>query len=261
MNQRIKVTIAYDGSAFAGWQLQAEDKERRKPTVQGTIEKALFALGQERIVIHGSGRTDAGVHAQAQVFHFDAPSGRESMDWGRFFSAVLPDAIQVMGIEHVDEYFHARFSATGKLYEYCLWSDKRRAHPKLAPYVWSVAPVHVEAMEQAAEYLVGELDFASFQNNGSDIEDTVRRITGIQCRQGVCTPFACPEMPVMTWAIEGNGFLRQMVRNIMGLLVWVGLGKIAVSEVPILIAACERKALPSPAAPGNALTLARVYYQ
>ena len=260
MNQRIKVTIAYDGAAFCGWQLQAEDKERLKPSVQGTLEEALYALGNERVVIHGSGRTDSGVHAEGQVFHFDPPAGRESMDWGRFFTAVLPKAIQVMGVESVDEAFHARFSATGKLYEYCLWSDKQKAHPKLAPYVWSVGPLALEAMEEAASFLVGERNFASFQNHGSDVQDTVRTITALHCQRGRCGPFACPDLPVFTWSIEGNGFLRQMIRNIMGLLVWVGTGKVAIADVPRFIEACERNKLPSPAAPANGLTLAKVYY-
>lgn len=260
MKQRFKVTIAYDGAAFSGWQLQAEDKERMRPTVQGSLEKALFALAKNRVVVHGSGRTDAGVHAEGQVFHFDAPAGREDMDWRRYFTAVLPPTLQIVDIEKVDGNFHARFDALAKRYEYCLWSAMRKAHPKLAPYVWSVPRVDIEIMRKAAAYLVGEHDFASFQNHGSDVEDTVRRILSIQCRAGVCGPFICPDMPVWTWSIEGNGFLRQMVRNIMGLLVWAGTGKIAVEHIPAILEGRERKLLPSPAAPGNALTLVKVYY-
>lgn len=257
MTQRIKVTIAYDGAAFAGWQLQAG---RPQPTIQGVIEKALFTLEKKRIVIHGSGRTDSGVHAEGQVFHFDIPQKRENLDWERFFTATLPPAIQIVAVEKVDKSFHARFDAMAKRYDYVIWADRKKAPPKLAPYVWSVPPVDIGLMNKAANTLLGEHDFASFQNSGSNVDDTVRRINSIVHQAEYCAPFVCPHLPVWTWSIEGNGFLRQMVRNIMGLLVWVGAGKIRPEEIPAIMAACDRKALPSPAAPGHGLTLAKVYY-
>lgn len=258
MTQRVKVTIAYDGAAFSGWQIQCGHAEK---TVQGAIEFALLNLSKKRIVVHGSGRTDAGVHADGQVFHFDIPRNRSDMDWRRFFHAMLPPSVQVRAVELVDEGFHARFSALGKRYEYVLWSHTDKAPLKLAPYVWSTPPVHQDTIAQALEFLIGEHDFASFQKQGSTVDNTVRTITEITPAPGMCGPFMCPSYPhLCTWRIEGNGFLRQMVRNIMGLLVWVGTGKVAVEDIPAIMRACDRKSLPSPAAPGHALTLAEVYY-
>ena len=205
---RLRLTVAYDGTALNGWQLQAPGLGR---TVQGCLEEALARLCGEPVRVHGAGRTDAGVHALAQTAHVDVPASRAGLPWQRALGALLPPDIAVIAVTPVPAAFHARFSARGKTYAYTLWTGRDYVLPWRRAYVWNVGrqgALETAAMDAAATVLVGEHDFAAFQNAGSVVAGTVRRLTRV-LRQ----PGACPEETV--WRFSGTGFLKQMVRNLM----------------------------------------------
>ena len=258
--QRLKFTVAYDGTLYSGWQVQAHSGEQ-PPTIQGELESRLARIAGEPVLVHGAGRTDAGVHAEAQVFHCDLPLARANLDWKKALNATLPRDIRITAQEAVSPNFHARKSALKKRYAYSLWSAPQGALPRLYPYVWSTPPLHTHLMLEAAALLVGTRDFKTLQNSGSQITTTVRTLYTLTLHPSRAGSLVCPESwPVVTWIAEGNGFLRQMVRNMMGLLVWVGRGKIPPDKVPDMLLALDRKALPSPAAPARGLTLLDITY-
>lgn len=255
---RLKLTLAYVGTAYAGWQIQAEGLGL--PTVQQELENAIKSIAGRHVRVHGAGRTDAGVHAEGQVAHADVPH-REGLDWQRALNAKLPRDIRVTECRQVPDAFHARYSAMGKLYAYTVYTGMSRTPPRLDPFAWTTPPLDFDAMHAAAAYLAGRHDFASFQNVGTPIVDTVRVLRSITCEKCVAGPFICPSSwPVTTWFFDGEGFLKQMVRNLMGLLVWVGQGRIQALDVPSLLAARDRRAVTSPTAPAKGLSLMRVIY-
>ena len=256
---RIKLTLAYTGTAYAGWQAQSAGMARG--TIQSEVEKAIAVLTGAHIRIHGAGRTDAGVHAEAQAAHFDPPETSNICDWRKALNANLPGDIRILEAVRVPEDFDARRSATGKRYAYTLYTGKDAIPPRLAPYAWGVRPLDVPAMHEAAALLAGRHDFASFRNVGTPVLSTTRTLYAITEEPGRAAAFLCPpSWPVTTWFFEGDGFLKQMVRNLMGLLVWVGEGKIAPAAIPAIREKQDRKALPSPAAPPQGLTLMQVMY-
>lgn len=258
--QRLKLTIAYVGTRFSGWQLQ-DYKTRKQPrTVQGELETVIRRLLGSRgpgpddapLRVFGAGRTDAGVHAEGQVAHLDIPDDVRLEDWPRGFSALLPPDMAVTSIERAAPDFHARSSAIGKRYSYEVWLDRSHLPPRLRDFTWQTGPLDIAAMEQAVSPLLGTHDFASFQNSGSEVKTTTRTITSIQCEN------IGPSR--LLWHFEADGFLKQMVRNLMGLLVQVGQGKLEADRVPDFLAARNRQALPSPTAPAQGLTLMKVFY-
>jgi len=250
---RLKLTIAYTGARYAGWQIQSFTTRPGPPTIQGELEKAVERLLGRHVRILGAGRTDAGVHAEGQTAHMDIAAPAPDIHWLRAFRALLPPDIAVLAVEKAPDSFHARHSAVAKQYTYGIWKTRDYVPPRLAAYVWDHAGLDEARMEEAAAFLVGSHDFASFQNAGADGKNgTVRTVHAIQRQQvnGLHT----------LWHFHGNGFLKQMVRNMMGLLVYAGLGKIAPADVADMLAARSRTALPSPTAPARGLTLARVIY-
>ena len=254
---RLKLTLAYSGTRYAGWQLQAETQERS--TIQKELERALESITECPARVHGSGRTDSGVHAEGQVAHADVPE--KDVDWQRALNAKLPSDIRVLAAERVSEHFHARHSATGKIYAYALFCGPVPLPPRLEPFVWATPLLDFPAMEAAAAILAGRHDFTSFQNAGTPVADTVRDLWSVRPEPGRAGPFFCPpDWPVVTWLFHGSGFLKQMVRNLMGLMVWAGQGKISVADIAACLAAKDRRALSSPTAPAKGLTLMRVEY-
>ena len=254
---RLKLTLAYIGGAYAGWQVQAPTQAMG--TVQGELECALESLVGRPVRVHGAGRTDSGVHAEGQVAHVDVPDN--PVDWRRALNAKLPRDIRILSAELVSENFHARHSATGKRYAYSLFCGQEPVPPRLEPFVWATPSLDFAAMNAAAGVLTGRHDFASFQNIGTPIANTVREVWAIRNEQGVAGPFLCPEnWPVTIWVFHGNGFLKQMVRNLMGLIVWAGLGRVDADTVAACLAARDRQAVPSPTAPAKGLTLMGVDY-
>lgn len=254
---RLKLTLAYTGTAYAGWQLQSG--KEKKSTIQKELETALEKLTGAAVRVHGSGRTDSGVHAEGQVAHVDVPD--RDTDWARALNAKLPHDIRVLSACVAPADFHARSQATGKLYAYTMFASPDRVPPRLAPFVWGTPPLDVTAMEEAAAILTGRHDFAAFRNTGTPVVSTVRTVWAIRREAGHAGPLLCPEdWPVATWFFHGNGFLKQMVRNLMGFLVWVGLGKISPGDAAACLASGDRRAVASPTAPAKGLTLMRVDY-
>ena len=249
MPHRLKLIVAYDGTSFDGWQSQTGGN-----TIQDHLERAFRAVTSERIRVHGAGRTDAGVHALGQCAHADVPSRALSgAQWPLALNASLPAAIRVLRTRYMTQRFHARFSATGKIYEYRICN-----HRVLPPFeterAWQV-PVKLDlaAVRAAAGAFVGRHDFAAFAaNRGKPEPNTVRTITKVRVR---------PAGSLITLQFSGDGFLYKMVRLMVGAIVRCGLGKMSPREVR------EQLRLPvSPAqksrhvAPAKGLILLRVRY-
>ena len=241
-----KLTIEYDGTAYSGWQRQAEE-----PTVQAEIERALASMTRSSITLTGAGRTDAGVHALGQVanFHCDTRLGPEAFLKG--LNSLLPADIAIRDCRRVPEDFHARFDAKSKVYRYHILNRSARAAVGRS-YAWFLhRPLDLEAMRRAAEAIVGRRDFKAFESSGSPRAHTVRNVLDAGWMEG--------EDRRLTFQIEADGFLRCMVRNIVGTLVAVGLGKLAPGIVRDIIDSRDRKRAGA-AAPGRGLFLVEVKY-
>ena len=246
--RNLKITLQYDGTNYVGWQRQDAGM-----SIQQLLEDALAPIEGQRIVVHGAGRTDAGVHALAQVATAAMESALESSTLMRALNAVLPPDVRVLWVEEVDAQFHARFSATGKVYEYRV-VNAPFVSPFLQRYVWHVPqPLDVDAMREAAAHLHGSHDFAAFQGAGSAVGSTVRTVRSIVWENG-----GGYDLPFVM-RIEGDGFLRHMVRNIVGTLVEVGSGRWPASRVAEIRTSRDR-AQAGPTAPPQGLFLVRVDY-
>lgn len=244
---RFLLTLAYDGTDFSGWQLQARDR-----TVQGVIETALNTIMGAPVRLHGAGRTDAGVHALGQTAHFDCPERRADIPWQRALNALLPEDVRVLASRRVPDDFHARFRAQAKTYEYALWHTREFCLPQRRRFVWSCGPLDFTAMEEAARLLTGEHDFASFQNTGTPVKSTIRTVTAISRHPG-------PTPHESVWRFTANGFLKQMVRNLVGCLVACGRGQITPDEAGRILRAADR-AQAQATAPPQGLTMVSVEY-
>jgi tRNA pseudouridine38-40 synthase len=246
--RNLKITIQYDGTAYVGWQRQANGV-----SIQSLFEDALSRIEGGPVVVHGAGRTDAGVHALAQVASVPLAAAIEPPTLARALNAVLPPDVRVLAVEEAAPDFHARFSALGKLYEYRI-VNAPLVSPFMQRYVWHIAQsLEIEAMRQAAVALVGARDFAAFQGAGSAVTSTDRVVRAIEWQDG-----GGYDLPIVM-RIEGDGFLRHMVRNIVGTLVEVGLGRWPASRVPEILASRDRT-LAGPTAPAHGLFLVRVVY-
>lgn len=257
---RLKLLLAYDGGGFCGWQIQ--EKPNPPPTVQGVVETALFALCGQKIRVFGAGRTDAGVHAHGQVAHFDWPENKE-LSPGKLqkaLNAILPGTVRILSVQPVSDDFHARKSALAKTYVYQLWRYQRFVPPMLAPYVWAGGELDTARMLEAFPYLRGRRDFASFQNAGTPVRCTIRTLIDIQLEELPPDPFypQCP--PLLRLVFTADGFLKQMARNLAGLLVDVGKGKIEPEVVDGILQKRDRRAMPAPTAPARGLALAWIRY-
>ncbi|MDL2306769.1 tRNA pseudouridine(38-40) synthase TruA [Desulfovibrio sp. OttesenSCG-928-C06] len=259
---RVKMTIAYIGTGFAGWQIQAVKGREQPHTVQGVLEDALADLLGSRVRVHASGRTDSGVHADAQVVHFDVDDSASGINWAGALQRRLPPEISIVEAELADSDFHSRFSCRGKVYTYCLWLGRGYVPPRLKDFAWASGPLDISLMEQAAAVLIGEHDFAGFQNVGTPIEDTVRVLESISH-----FPLPLPgegrageDSPHLAWRFQGNGFLKQMVRNLMGFLVYAGRGRLEAQDALRVLESGDRTLLEFPTAPACGLSLTKVLY-
>lgn len=246
--QRWKCVCAYDGASFAGWQSQAREKG---VGVQDVIEERLAQIFGRPVRIHGSGRTDSGVHALAQVFHFDAAWRHGAAKLLASFRVGLPPTIQVQSAQLVAPDFHARFSAKAKRYVYHL--HQGHADPFTHAYCWSILrPLDFPAMREAASVLVGRHDFSSFTaENGQDLADAVRELRRLDViRRGRRIRIVA----------EADGFLYKMVRSLVGVLVSVGEGKLTPSDVRAILQARKRTERVL-TAPPEGLFLAKVFYR
>lgn len=245
--RRVKVTVSYDGAGYRGFQLQ-----KNGGTIQSVIEDALGRLLQEPVRVRAAGRTDAGVHAREQVIDFADSGRRPPGTIVRGGNALLPPAIRILSAEEVPPSFDARRGAKSKEYRYFLYAAPV-ASPFLARYSWHIAtPVDPGPMREAVAHIVGRHDFASFRGQGCTARTTVREVF----RAGVEAEAVAGLLSVR---IEGSGFLRHMVRNVVGTLVDVGRGKSPPDRVRDLLGARDRT-LAGPTAPAHGLFLWEVRY-
>lgn len=242
-----RIILEYDGAGFEGWQVQAERR-----TVQGCLADALETLAGRRVAVTGSGRTDSGVHAEGQVANARLDASFDAASLQRALNGNLPGDMAVLAVDVVADDFDACRDACSKHYRYQLWNDPVRS-PLRAPRAWWVrAALDLGAIRTAAAFLEGCHDFASFQAAGSDVQTTVRTLSR------VAVSGASGEE--MQFHVEGDGFLRYMVRNLVGTLVEVGRGVRQPGDLPTILAARNRSAAGA-TAPAHGLTLVSVDYR
>ncbi len=244
--RNIKLTLEYDGTGLAGWQRQAD-----QPTVQGLLEEALARLTNEKVTVFGAGRTDAGVHAKGQVANFGTAARLSLTDIQRGGNALLPQAVAILSAEEVPADFHARYSAKGKVYDYDLYLNRVRS-PLRRNQAWHIpVSLDLDSMAEALGCLIGEHDFAGFQSTGTPVKTTVRRIDSAF--------LARHSGGLVRITLSGNGFLRHMVRAVVGTLVEVGRGKITPDGFTEILKAADR-ARAGATAPAHGLCLREVLY-
>lgn len=251
--RNIKIIIEYDGTHFSGWQTQPH-----KRTVQGTIEKVLQKIIQQKITIIGASRTDAGVHALGQVAHFHTS---HPVTCKRLFAALnglLPPDISVKEVLEVSD-FHAQKNAKRKTYTYLIWNS--RLKPALMrDRVWHVwSPLNLPEMKKAAKYLVGRHDFSAFRGANSNTKTSVREIYAITVGRGAVLAPQGGRTPPLQIQMTGNGFLKYMVRNIVGTLIDVGKGRLTPEKFFEILKSRDRKKA-GVAAPACGLYLERIDY-
>lgn len=253
---RHKFVLAYDGTAYSGWQIQCKPKP--PPTIQGAVEAALFTLLKEPVRVTASGRTDAGVHALGQVAHADISS--KISDLRHAMNAILPVDIKILSAIPVAARFHARRDAIDKTYIYDFWTEESFTPPLWRNYIWACGNVDINKMRAALTGFLGWHDFASFQNAGTEVMTTEREILQISLAEMPRNEYLPFHKPAFRLTIRANGFLKQMVRNIAGFLCHVGKGKCQGDSLGEIFAARDRRALTAPTAPAKGLSLASVNY-
>jgi tRNA pseudouridine38-40 synthase len=242
-----RFVLEYDGSDFEGWQAQPEGHR----TVQGCLGDALAKIVGGPVSLRGSGRTDAGVHAAAQVANARLETRLDVAELQRALNGTLPSDIAVLHVDVVPDAFDARRDTLGKRYRYRVWNGCVRSPLRERDHWWVRDALDLTAMRAAAERVRGEHDFASFQAAGSNVRTTRRTLTraDVEGRSG-------GEVGLV---FEGDGFLRYMVRNLVGTLVEVGRGRLAAGALDEILAACDRAAA-ARTAPAAGLVLEAVHY-
>ena len=241
----MKLTVAYDGTRFCGWQRQDNG-----PTIQAALEDAFLPLLGVTPTVHGAGRTDAGVHALGQVASVEADTPHPAATIQRALNIRLDPDIRVLAVAEMPEGFHARFDAIGKTYRYRLVTAAV-VSPFAHRYVWHVPQrLDVAAMQAAAHELLGRHDFSAFRSTGSEVADAARTLDRIDLRR---------EGDELSVDVHGDGFLRHMVRAIVGTLVDVGAARRDPASMAALLASRDR-AQAGDTAPAQGLTLVSVDY-
>lgn len=239
-----RLVLEYDGTDFAGWQRQAGAR-----TVQGVVEEALARLAEGPVSVLGAGRTDAGVHAQGQVASARAAVRLDAAALGRALNALLPADVAVRAVAPAPDDYHARRAALSKLYAYRLWTGAVRSPLRARWTLWRRPPLALEAMREAAAHVVGTHDFAAFCAAGGSARTTVRTVHRAEWAGAVGGE--------LRFEVEGPGFLRHMVRNLVGSLLEVGRGRRPPGWIGDLLAARDRT-LAGPTAPARGLVLVSV---
>ncbi len=245
-----KLTIAYDGTDFHGWQFQTN-----KPTIQGEIVSVLRRLTQESVQLYGAGRTDAGVHALGQVGSFRTQSALSAAEFQRALNALLPQTIRIVDMEETGPDFNARWSAIGKVYRYRIYRGK-----VVSPFLWRYVlhypfPLDEDAMRDGAARFVGMHDFSAFAaSTGSEDDDKERNM----CREIFSTELKRTEDGEELWfTIHGRSFLRYMVRKMVGTLLEIGRGKLSPADIDKLYERKDRSKS-GPTVPPQGLFMVRV---
>jgi tRNA pseudouridine38-40 synthase len=246
MVRNFKLTIEYDGGSYFGWQRQKDPN-----TIQGAIERAIHRLTGHSVSLSGSGRTDAGVHALGQVANFHTDTHLAAGDIGRALNSLLPEDIVILSCDEMPESFHARFDVVSKIYRYCLLN---RPLPSAIgrQYAWHIKrSLDIDAMRGALVHLRGTYDFKAFEGAGSPRAHSVRQVLKAELfeRNGGGIDFE----------IEANGFLRHMVRNMVGTLVDIGLAKIPSDDLGKIRESGDRSKA-GITAPSHGLFLVQVNY-
>lgn len=241
----ILLKIEYDGTCFSGWQRQSH-----KPTVQATVEDILREFTGRKVVLYGASRTDAGVHAKGQMANFDIEPKMPPEKWAAFLNSALPNSIRILESKKVSPKFHAQKMAVSKIYEYRLM---QRSCPSALDKTVSFFPRELDwnKIRDAMKWFIGEKDFKSFQGARASVLTTIRTIYRFELVQ--------EENGIYRFIIEGNGFLKQMVRAIIGTLLEVGMGKLDADEIPKIIASGDRRRA-GPTADARGLCLVKVNY-
>jgi tRNA pseudouridine38-40 synthase len=249
--RNIRLIVAYDGTDFRGWQRQPD-----APTIQGCLEDALQKLTGTAISLCGSGRTDAGVHALHQVANFHTTSSIPCTNLVKALNNLIPPTVRIKAAQDVPPAFHARFGVLRKTYRYRIVTA-----PVCSPLLWRFVHHHPYCltrgqMQSAARLFEGEHDFTSFA--AADPEE--REEPGSNVRAVLRSRLVwCARSSMLVYEVTGKGFLRYMVRNMVGTLIEVGRGKLAVSDIPNILAACDRSQA-GPTAPAQGLCLMNVEY-
>jgi len=242
-----RFTLEYDGTGFVGWQAQADGQR----TVQDEFEAAIARVTGQQLRVAAAGRTDAGVHALGQVVSAQVSTELSPLVLQRALNQSLPEDLAVVAAERAADDFHARFSAIGKLYCYRVWNASTRSPMRSARVHWVARELDVPAMAKAAEAFLGSHDFAALQAAGSDVESTVRTLERLDVERE-------PPGELVFW-VQGDGFLRHMVRNLVGTLLEVGSGRRSIESMGELLACGDRRRA-GPTAPAAGLTLVQVFY-
>jgi tRNA pseudouridine38-40 synthase len=243
--RNVKLTIQYDGTNYHGWQTQSGG-----PTIQGELTKVISTLDQRPVILHGAGRTDSGVHAEGQIATCLIERDFSVKEFRDAINGNISRDIRVSQVEDVDERFHARISAKQKTYRYQIWTGE-----VMSPFTYRYfhhirSPLAVEEMQQAAAHLLGNHDFAAFVGTGADTDSNVRTLYRLDVE-------AEPDRILVT--ASANGFLRYMVRTIVGTLIEVGRGRRPPKSLLDLLASQDRGQA-GQTAPAAGLTLVRVDY-
>jgi tRNA pseudouridine38-40 synthase len=247
----LKLTLAYDGTRFVGWQRQADGE-----SIQGLLEEALARFEGAPVTVHGAGRTDAGVHARGQVASANVTFAHATETIVRALNAQLPEDIRILEVVDAPPGFHARFSARSKSYRYQIRAGTV-GDPFTREFVWQLPePLNVDAMTDAAAALVGRHDFAAFQSVGTEVASTTRTI--FRSQFSTTERLERPER-LLVYEVTADGFLRHMVRAIVGTLVEIGRGWRSVESMAQLIEQGTR-AQAGATAPPHGLFLVRVDY-
>lgn len=243
---RIALKIEYDGRPFCGWQHQDN-----LPTIQAYVEKALTTVANHPVTVICAGRTDAGVHALQQVVHFDTTAIRPERAWVFGCNRILPSAIAIHWAKVMPDDFHARFSAIARQYRYIIYNHPVRPALQYGLVTWFCHPLDVELMQQGANYLLGENDFTSFRSVACQARTPMRNVMSIKIHR---------EQEKVIIDIKANAFLHHMVRNIVGVLLEVGVKRRAPIWVQQVLQARDRRCASATAKP-DGLYLAGVEYE
>ena len=242
---KIKLIISYDGTRFSGWQ-----RIPGKLTLQEKVEDALFKIFRHKVTAYGASRTDAGVHAEGQVAHFIPLQTHKKINMVHSMNRELPEDIRILAAEVVPDSFHARESAKSKDYTYNILNTEKPIKKYHSTSWWRSETFDVNRMNEACQFIIGEHDFTSFQSSGSVTSSTMRTILEASWEQ---------QDLFLNFNIHGTGFLKYMIRNLVGTLCWVGIGKISPDDFKKILDK-KNRSFAGQTAPASGLSLIKVNY-
>jgi len=252
--RNIRLLTAFDGSSYNGWQRQKD-----VPTIQRTLEKCLAIMVDSKVTLHGAGRTDAGVHALGMTANFQAASAIPCSGFLHGLNSMLPPDIRILDVSEAAMNFHSRYNATGKAYRYDIFTGKIQLPTERLYFTHFPHCFYMNRINQSLQHILGTHDFTSFEGSGSrDVKKNSKRGAERTLFHVSLTPH--PEKPDhWSFSFVGDGFLRHMVRNLVGTLIEVGTGKISDDEFQGILRSRDRQAA-GPTAPAHGLFLVKVYY-